>query len=85
MEVLLSCIITKAIFLPVLLLPCGTSAQRYLSHTKGIGELQDSFSKSCVDRRGAYESALPFTEMRGGCWSETVVCCHHQLILARWS
>lgn len=52
MEVLLSCIVNKAICLLVLLLSCETSAQMYLSHTKGIGDLKDSFSKSCVDRRG---------------------------------
>lgn len=52
MVVLLRCIVSKAVFLLVLLLPCGTSVQRYLCHTKGVGELQDTFSKSCVDRRG---------------------------------
>lgn len=52
MVVMLSCIVSKAVFLLVLLLACGTSAQRYLCHTKGVGELQDTFSKSCVDRRG---------------------------------
>lgn len=52
MKVLLSCIVNKAIFLLVLLLPCGTSAQRCPSHTKGVGDLQDCFSKSHVDRTG---------------------------------
>lgn len=30
------------------------------------------------------EWALPFADRRGGCLSETVVCHHHQLVLARW-
>lgn len=65
MEMLLSCIITKAIFRAVLLLPCGTSAQRYLSRTKGVGELQDPLKVPCGQERGIrVSSALCRDERR---------------------
>ena len=47
MEVLHSCVVNEAIFLLVLLLPCGTSAQRYLSYTEVVGDLQDSLKVLC--------------------------------------
>lgn len=65
MVVLLRCIVSKAVFLLVLLLPCGTSVQRYLCHTKGVGELQDTFSVLCGQERDVrVSSALCRDERR---------------------
>lgn len=64
MEVLLSCIVNEAIFLLVLLLPCGTSAQRYLSHTKSVGELQDFLKVLCGQERDRRVSSVLCREER---------------------
>lgn len=63
MVVLLRCIVNKAIFLLVLLLLCGTSAQSWAGQ-KGLENCK-TLTISCVDRRGISEWTLPFAEMRG--------------------